>query len=68
VHTHLQRNPKGNASNPLSDAELGDKFVRLYQPWGDEASARRVLDVLLSVDRMPKVSALVDALCSTPTR
>ncbi|WP_298233543.1 MmgE/PrpD family protein [uncultured Azohydromonas sp.] len=68
VHTHLQRNPKGNASNPLSDAELEDKFVRLYQPWGDEAAARRVLGALWSVDRLPKVSALVDALCGAAAR
>lgn len=68
VHTHLQCNPKGNTSNPLSDAELEEKFARLYQPWGDEEAARRVLAVLWSVDRLPKASVLVDALCVAPAR
>jgi 2-methylcitrate dehydratase len=64
IHTHLQENPKGNASNPLSDAELEAKFIELYAPWGDTQAARRALDVLWRVDRLPAVSTLVDALCA----
>ena len=63
VLEHLQRHPKGHAANPLSDAELEDKFVRLHRPWGDEAAARRTLDVLWSVDRLADSRQLVDALC-----
>ncbi|KWF24848.1 MmgE/PrpD family protein [Burkholderia pseudomultivorans] len=63
VHTHLQDNPKGNAANPLSDDELEVKFVHSFAPWGDAAEARRTLDVLWSVDRLPRVADLVDALC-----
>lgn len=66
IYTHLQENPKGNASNPLSDAELEDKFVRLYPPWGDAKAARRTLDMLWSVDRLPQAAELVDALCDVP--
>ncbi|MEW9586169.1 hypothetical protein [Paraburkholderia sp. DGU8] len=46
VHSHFQENPKGNASNPLSDAELESKFVEFYAPWGGEMSARRALEVM----------------------
>ena len=64
LHTHLQENPMGNASNPLSDAGLEDKFIELYAPWGDAQAARRTLDVLWRVDRLDNVNTLVDSVCT----
>lgn len=63
VFTHLQDNPKGHAANPLSDAELEDKFFELSAPWGERAWARRVLDLLWSSADDTPVHVLVDALC-----
>jgi 2-methylcitrate dehydratase len=63
THTWLQDHPKGNAANPLSDAELEAKFFQLYGPWGTHDAARRTLDLLWSADRLGNVRALVDALC-----
>ena len=60
---HLQRNPKGNAGNPLSDAELETKFSDLCEGWGDAARTRRLLDTLWSVDAISDISTLVDELC-----
>lgn len=61
--THLQGNPRGNAANPLSDMELEAKFIDLFVPCGDAATARRTLHVLWSVDSLPRVGDWVDALC-----
>jgi 2-methylcitrate dehydratase len=63
VHSHLQNQPRGHALNPLSDAELEEKFMQLYAAWGDARSARRTLDLLWSVDGLDSVAALVDAIC-----
>lgn len=68
VHTHLQENPHGNASNPLSDAELERKFVELHIPWGDAAVARQTLDVLWAVEKLASSRFLVDALCARGAR
>lgn len=62
-HSHLQEYPTGHAANPCSDAELEQKCTMLSTSWGDAAAARRTLEVLWSVDRLPDVTALVDALC-----
>ena len=61
---HLQSNPKGNAANPLSDAELESKFVDLFAAWGDERKARALLSVLWSADQSADCSRLVDELCA----
>lgn len=66
VQTHFQEQPKGHAMNPLSDAELEEKFITLYVPWGGPDVARRTLDVLWSADRLADCSLLVDAICSKP--
>jgi 2-methylcitrate dehydratase len=68
VHTHLQANPKGNASNPLSDAELEAKFIELYAPWGNAKTARGTLDLLWTVDQLDATKTLVDAICARAAR
>ena len=62
-HSHLQDYPKGHTENPLSDAELEEKFVRLFSAWGDAARAQRTLELLWSVDRLTDCVAVVNALC-----
>jgi 2-methylcitrate dehydratase len=59
-HAHLQRHPKGNTGNPLSDSELADKFERLYGPLSMGCTVGEALDALWSVDRMEQASRLVD--------
>lgn len=66
TYSHLQHDPKGSAANPLADAELELKFLELYRAWSDGTAARRMLDMLWSVDRLASVSQLVDALCAAP--
>ncbi|WP_042883289.1 MmgE/PrpD family protein [Cupriavidus necator] len=66
TYSHLQHDPKGGAANPLADAELELKFLELYRAWSDGPAARRMLDMLWSVDRLASVSQLVDALCAAP--
>ncbi len=60
---HLQRNPKGNAENPLSDIELETKFVDLFGPWRGKTLALEALDALWSIDTVDDVSRVVDKLC-----
>lgn len=62
--SHLQEVPKGHATLPLTDAELEQKFLKLYAPWGDERAARRTLEIAGSIERMPRIDPLVDALCT----
>ncbi|AGW90191.1 MmgE/PrpD family protein [Cupriavidus sp. DF5525] len=65
TYSYLQTDPKGSAANPLTDAELESKFIDLYGPWGNPSKARRLLDMLWSVERLGSVALLVDALCET---
>ncbi|MFT3816545.1 MAG: MmgE/PrpD family protein [Rubrivivax sp.] len=66
MQTHLQADPRGNACNPLSDAEVSEKFMSLYGPWGDAAAASRTLGLLWSVEQLDSAVLLVDALCEAP--
>lgn len=57
---HLQNHPRGHALNPLSDAELEEKFIAAYASWGDAQAARRTLAALWKADGATRVSTLVD--------
>jgi 2-methylcitrate dehydratase len=63
VHTHLQTLPKGHAANPLTDAELEEKFLQLYPPFGDADAAGRSLELLWSLEKRDNVASIVDAIC-----
>lgn len=63
VFVHLQEQPRGHALNPLTDAELDDKFLQLCGAWTDAAGARALLALLWDVDQLADVTTLVDALC-----
>lgn len=49
--THLQPNRKGDPEEPLSDAELDDKFLELAVPVLGEPAARQLLQRLWTLDR-----------------
>jgi 2-methylcitrate dehydratase len=61
---HWQQHPKGNASNPLSDAELESKFLGQCAPWGGREFARRAIDAMWEFDRLPDVTMLTDTVCA----
>ncbi|CAN7730072.1 2-methylcitrate dehydratase PrpD [Variovorax paradoxus] len=48
---HLQPNRKGDPEEPLSDAELEDKFMELSSPVIGSAPARALLDRLWTLER-----------------
>ncbi len=63
---HLQENPRGHVANPVSDAELEEKFIGLYAAWGPATAAHAALEMLWNVDGLERVSTLVDAVCGKP--
>jgi 2-methylcitrate dehydratase len=63
THAFLQEYPRGHAANPVSDAELEEKFGALYPAWGDSASARKTMEALWTLDRCASVARLVDVFC-----
>ena len=57
--------PKGHRHNPLSDAEVEAKFCRLAGAVLTEQQCRTVLEMLWSLERLPDLQALCDALVIT---
>lgn len=49
--THFQSTRKGDPDMPLTDAELNDKFMELAMPVIGDASSRRLLDTLWSLEK-----------------
>lgn len=58
----LQKVPKGNAANPLSDIEVEQKLRMLYPVTGEGDAVDRILDVAWSLEGCPNVDILVDAI------
>jgi 2-methylcitrate dehydratase PrpD len=58
--------PKGHRHNPLSDADVEAKFRRLAGEVLTEQQCRTVLELLWSLERLPDLQALFDALVITP--
>jgi len=52
---HFQPTRKGDPDLPLSDDELNDKFLELASPVVGNAVARRLLDALWSLEKLPTV-------------
>lgn len=59
---HTQRNPRGHANDPISDAELQAKFLACFAPWGDAVQASSLLEFLWQVEELANVGQLVDRL------
>ena len=58
----LQKVPKGNAANPLSDAELEQKLRTLFPASGKDDTVQRILEVAWSLEDCRNVGVLVDAI------
>jgi 2-methylcitrate dehydratase len=58
--------PKGHRHNPLSDADVEAKFRRLAGAVLTEQQCRTVLELLWSLERLPDLQALFEALVITP--
>ncbi len=52
-HTYLQPNRKGDPEEPLSDAELEEKFLELASPVLGSGAAGRLLERLRSIESSP---------------
>lgn len=59
--------PKGHRHNPLSDADVEAKFRRLAGEVLTAQQCRTVLDLLWSLERLPDLQALCEALVITVT-
>ncbi len=53
--THFQPYRKGDPEMPLTDAELNDKFLELAIPVIGDATARKLLDALWSLEKLKTV-------------
>ena len=62
LYEALQKVPKGNAANPLSDTELEQKLRTLYPANGKADAVQRILDVAWSLENCRNVGALVDSM------
>jgi 2-methylcitrate dehydratase PrpD len=63
--THVKwadENYRGSPHNPLSDKELEGKFADCAEGLLDATGQKRVLDYVWSVEKLPDVSVLFDAL------
>ena len=54
--------PKGHRSNPMTDAEVEDKFRSLSAGTLTDSQCDRALDIVWSLDKQPDLTALFDAL------
>ncbi len=64
---HRAHTRKGDPDDPLSDAELTDKYRELVAPVLDDAAATRLLDCLWRLDRLDDVAELPFPLAATPS-
>ena len=59
--THSSVEPKGEPTNPLTSEELEAKFLAMTTMVIDETHARRLGDLLMSLDRQPMASVILQA-------
>jgi 2-methylcitrate dehydratase len=56
--------PKGDPRNPLSDAEIEEKFAALADPVMSKESQNIVKDAVWNLEKVPSISALMELLRS----
>ena len=61
-HTEQLDYPKGDSRNPLTDAEVEEKFDALAEPHLDAAARKRVKDAVWNLDTLDSVSRLMELL------
>ncbi|MFC2065881.1 MmgE/PrpD family protein [Chloroflexota bacterium] len=59
--TQHMKNPKGHPANPMSDAEIDDKFLKLTQEPLGPRQAQAALDMLWHLEDIDDVSKILDA-------
>ncbi|MBN9280453.1 MAG: MmgE/PrpD family protein [Hyphomicrobium sp.] len=59
--TRSSEEPKGEPSNPLAPAELEAKFLAMTTMVIDEKQARKVSDLVMSLERQPKADVIPQA-------
>lgn len=60
--TRQRKNPKGHPSNPMSDAEINDKFLELVRDMLTPEKAQDVLKLLWRLEELEDVGQILDAL------
>jgi 2-methylcitrate dehydratase PrpD len=58
---HSSVEPKGEPSNPLSADDLAAKFLAMTTMVVDRADARRISDLVMSLERLPRADAVTQA-------
>ena len=58
-------NPKGHTKNPLTEIEVGEKFIRLTEPRVGSSRANEALAYWRSIADHDDVTAGLDLLAST---
>jgi hypothetical protein len=53
--------PKGEPSNPLSADDLETKFLAMTTMVVDRADAKRIGDLVMGLERLPKAEAVAQA-------
>ena len=53
---------KGHPKNPMSDAEVEEKFLRLTRKYLDKNRARRILDAVWNLEKSKDVAKLVSSM------
>ena len=56
------RYPKGHVKDPLSDAEIEQKFRSMFRGYGDERQCQSVLDALWKFDHAANVGDVLKPL------
>ena len=61
------KNPKGHPANPMSDAEIVGKFLKLTGDVLTPEQAQNTLELLWHIEEADDVSQIVDAIVVTPS-
>ncbi len=61
------RNPKGHPGNPMSDREIGDKFLRLTEGVLGTRQAQAALDLFWHLEEIDDVSKIIEAVLVQPS-
>lgn len=59
---------RGSAENPLSDAEVSEKFHELMTASGFAGRAERIEELVMSLERRPSIAPLVELLTGSTRR
>jgi 2-methylcitrate dehydratase len=55
-------NPKGHPANPMSDAEIEEKFLRLVERTLTPKQARNALDIMWNLEKVKDVSQILESV------